>query len=259
MIDTTNSPSIQQTGIADGQFFTIDDGISLTTFEFDSDQAPGIVTPGRIRIAFGANDSANQLGNALVAAVNISNVRLDPLRRMINLGSGLLDAGEPAVNSLPHLWDTTGTNLRQTGVSGGIRDGETFQITLVDNSGFPLNTVTIELDRNGIQTAGNVIVVFGDTSTAGDIANTMVPVLLSAGLGLNAVHNGLGTLHSRSRTTRQARRSPSSSTTLAPERPWLGTMSPCGLRRAALWIKLPTQSSRRSSLFRQRWGISWLA
>ena len=194
VIDTTNSPSIQQTGIADGQFFTIDDGVSLTTFEFDSDQAPGIVTPGRIRIAFGANDSANQLGNALVAAVNISNVRLDPLRRMINLGSGLLDAGEPAANSLPHLWDTTGTNLRQTGVSGGIRDGETFQITLVDNSGFPLNTVTIELDRNGIQTAGNVIVVFGDTSTAGDIANTMVPVLLSAGLGLDAVHNGLGTI-----------------------------------------------------------------
>ncbi|MBI2477869.1 MAG: hypothetical protein HYV60_04255, partial [Planctomycetia bacterium] len=194
VIDTTNSPSVQQTGIADGQIFTIDDGVALTTFEFDSDQAPGVVTPGRTRIAFGANDSANQLGNAIVAAVNISNVRLDPLRKMINLGNGLLDAGEPAVNSLSHLWDTTSSNLRQTGISGGIRDGETVQISLVDNSGFPLNTVTIEFDRNGIQTTGNIIVVFGDTSTASDIANTMVPVLLSSGLGLNASHTGLGAI-----------------------------------------------------------------
>ncbi len=194
VIDTTNSPSLQQTGIADGQFFTIDDGVTLTTFEFDSDQAPGIVTPGRTRIAFGANDSANQIGNSLVAAVNISNVRLDPLRKMVNLSNGLLDAGEPAANSFSHLWDTTGTNLRQTGVSGGMRDGETVQISRVDNSGFPLNTVTVEFDRNGIQAAGNIIVVFGDSSTASDIANTMVPVLLSAGLGLNSVHHGLGTI-----------------------------------------------------------------
>ncbi|MCA9144379.1 MAG: tandem-95 repeat protein [Planctomycetales bacterium] len=194
VIDTTNSPTLRQTGIADGQFFTIDDGVTLTTFEFDSDQAPGIVTPGRIRIAFGANDSANQIGNAIVAAVNISNVGIDPLRQMLNLGNGLLDAGEPDANSLSHLWDTTSTNLGQTGVSGGIRDGETFQISLVDNSGFPLNTVTVELDRNGIQSPGNIIVVFGDTSTASDIANTMVPVLLSSGLGLNAIHKGLGTI-----------------------------------------------------------------
>ena len=55
-----------------------------------------------------------------------------------------------------------------------------------------VNSVRFEFDRDGNQTAGNVIIVFNDNSTAEDIANTMVPVLQSAGLNLTPVHNGLG-------------------------------------------------------------------
>ncbi|MFV1964650.1 MAG: GEVED domain-containing protein, partial [Pirellulaceae bacterium] len=187
-------------GIFNGQTFTVDDGVNFTTFEFSSELAQGPLPSGNVRISFRDNESADTVATNLINALSAANINSNPALRPQLVPNpnqdpnqeGLMEAGDPAIGGLPHLWDTSNSNLVQTGSSGGVRDGETFEIALTDGAGNTIRSSTFELDRDGVQTTGNVIIVFNDRSTAEDIANTMVPVLQSAGLNLNPVHTGLG-------------------------------------------------------------------
>jgi VCBS repeat-containing protein len=196
LVDLGNSPGLTQTGISDGQVFTVDDGIRLTRFEFDSESAPGDVAPGNIRLPFTDQDLPENIAATIVVALNSASIDLHPLLLAFNLGNGRIDAGDPATGGQQHLWNTNLSNLIQTGESGGIRDGETFDVFLLDNMGFEINRVTFEFDniRDGNQTLGNTVIVFADTSTAAAIGDSVVPVLLTAGLNLAPSHLGLGSV-----------------------------------------------------------------
>ncbi|MEO8493491.1 MAG: GEVED domain-containing protein, partial [Planctomycetota bacterium] len=192
LLDLSANSSVRQTGISDGQTFLVDDGISLIAFEFDFDSTVGSA-PGAIRIPLTVSADANTIAAAIASAVNAAGLSFGPQGlplRATNLGSGVVDAGDPG--NAPHLWDISHANLTQTGESGGVRDGETFLIALNDGT-FPPKQVTFEFDSNGIPAQSNTsTITFDPTASAADVANAMVPVLRAAGLGLNSVATGLG-------------------------------------------------------------------
>ena len=204
--NASGQPKLGQTGISDGQTFTIDDGVVLRTFEYDVQPlSAGGVQPGHIRVPFTALDSAGILSLSTISIVNGSGLSLNPafplraIQQTVLPQVAVVDAGEALVGGLPHLWNTSRSNLIQTGQSGGIRDGETFSVTRTV-AGVP-TTVTFEFDANASQIPGNVLILFSDgfsdrnpgaASTAEDVANAMVPILQASGLNLNPVHPGLG-------------------------------------------------------------------
>ncbi len=60
--------------LADGNTFTLSDGVRSVRFEFDLDTAPGI-TPGNIRIPYTASSTQAQIADAIRTAINLSVVR----------------------------------------------------------------------------------------------------------------------------------------------------------------------------------------
>ena len=83
-------PSTGGAAIADGEVFTISDGLITETFEFDSNGATGNDTtpaPARpiIEISFTANDTANDIANKIVAAIRSSSLTLFPVN-VLNAG-----------------------------------------------------------------------------------------------------------------------------------------------------------------------------
>ncbi|HRX80934.1 MAG TPA: GEVED domain-containing protein, partial [Pirellulaceae bacterium] len=183
VLDLSNSTNFQQSGISDGQTFVVDNGVGIFTFEFDIDQnvsSPNIAVP-----IVTAGDAA-RVATQIASVVGTSGLGFNAAQLPRSLGGGVLDAGEPL--AMTHLWDLSNANLTKTGQAGGIRDGETFTVTL---NGV---TRTFELDSDGsVQTGGDVI-SFDNTSSAEVVANAMVPVLRGAGLGLNPVSVGLGAI-----------------------------------------------------------------
>lgn len=53
--------------LGDGETFTVGDGVTFTTFEFDSD---GAVTPGHVGVPFTTHSTTLQVRDAIIAAVN---------------------------------------------------------------------------------------------------------------------------------------------------------------------------------------------
>lgn len=53
--------------LVDGETFTVGDGVTFTTFEFDSD---GQVTPGHVAVPFSSHATTLQVRDAIIAAVN---------------------------------------------------------------------------------------------------------------------------------------------------------------------------------------------
>ncbi|MCH5376994.1 MAG: hypothetical protein JJ992_23765, partial [Planctomycetes bacterium] len=176
-------------GIQDGDFFTIDDGSKIVTFEFDSDGLPadadmdGIADhPNASVISFHPGLINDQIAERIVTAVELANVNLTPAA----VGDGMVHLGGVAN---VHIVDVSGSNLALFGAPGvrsafGIRvptvageprfapdalgtpyldDGNTFSI------GDGTSTITFELDdvadpRNGGKTvAPNIVVAFYST------------------------------------------------------------------------------------------------
>lgn len=96
-------------GFADGQSFEIGDGVNLpVVFEFDSDDD---AVPGRQVVPFNADDTADQIANAIVTAISNVGLGLNPQ----NAGDGFIDL----VNSTTaYTFDPQTSPLIQLGQPG---------------------------------------------------------------------------------------------------------------------------------------------
>lgn len=95
-------------GLADGQFFRITNGAFSATFEFDQD---GTVGPNRTAITYLGNETAGQMADRIVAAINgIAGLALTA----VHLGDGRIQLGGTA----NHTLTTVNSGLTQTGTPG---------------------------------------------------------------------------------------------------------------------------------------------
>ncbi len=156
-------------GISDGDTFTIDDGVTRTTFEFDHN---GISNPNNTIIAFSPFFTQAQLAISIVVTLqNAPNLNLNP----VNLGNGqIFIGGTPA-----HILTVDSRTLKQPFKPGRLTDGETF--TLVEGS----STLTFEFDSDGNVATGNTPVNFATVSTADQIVDEMVRVIGLSGLNVS--------------------------------------------------------------------------
>ena len=105
-------------GIVDGEVFSIRVGTNApVVFEFDRDDD---VTAGRIPILFTVNSSLDEIADAIVDAVANAGLGANP----VNLGGGRIHVG----SNVNHVLDTSLTSLTQTGLAGGVADGDYFTI-----------------------------------------------------------------------------------------------------------------------------------
>jgi hypothetical protein len=164
--------------ITDGDLFTINDGLRLVTFEFDTD---GIVPAGRVRIPFSPSDTPARVADLIVSAVTDAQFGLTPK----NLGGGRVHIGGPASIRL----DTSLSSLVQTGAAGAMADGE---VVAVAHQG---RTVTFEFDRNDRRSPGNTGVPFNDNMTRSQLADALVTAISATSLGLAPKNVGGGRAH----------------------------------------------------------------
>jgi hypothetical protein len=187
-LDASASGLLQRTSVQDGQTFWVDDGANRVTFEFDLDSPPNLGTVGTVGVAIQLSFSANDIANAMVAALAqliASPGGLSETAGLVpkNLGSGNIQIGGPGdVNAGSTL------ALHAFGVAGGVLDGHTFH--LIDS----LGVRRFEFDANGQATQGNILVPFQVNSTGADIAAAMVTVIRGSSYAVNVVHLGGGVI-----------------------------------------------------------------
>ena len=96
-------------GIADGQTFTISNGLGVSvTFEFDNNNR---TASGNQPILFSATTTVNQFAEAIISAIKIAPLGLDP----DNLGGGVIRLND----TVRHSTDVLNTALTRSGVPGG--------------------------------------------------------------------------------------------------------------------------------------------
>lgn len=93
-------------GLSDGQTFTIDRSGSPVSFELDTN---GVTSPNNIAVRYQASDSAAQIADALITAINSAALGLSP----VYAGNGQLTLGGDGNTVL----DMSNTGLSQTGVA----------------------------------------------------------------------------------------------------------------------------------------------
>ncbi len=152
-------------GVADGQRFTLRDGVNTVVFEFDTN---GSWSSGTRRVAINALSPAATVAEAIRAAVQsavdqgallglapVVDAASDPSYLLIDLGAGIA-----------HSLDASASGLGQR---TAVQDGWTFQVV---DSASPQNIVTFEFDLDG--SSGAVAVPVQPSFSANDIANAMV-------------------------------------------------------------------------------------
>ncbi|MFO0869761.1 MAG: GEVED domain-containing protein [Pirellulales bacterium] len=100
---------VPTSGVSDGQRFTIRNGINApVTFEFDRNNS---ITPGNVRVALSSNATQNDIANAIVTAVRgVPSLGLAP----VNSGSGKVWLG----GTVNHAVSVTGSSLTLSGQPG---------------------------------------------------------------------------------------------------------------------------------------------
>jgi hypothetical protein len=166
-------------GMTDRQSFTVNNGTTTVTFEFDNN---GSVAAGSIPIVFTPQMSAEQLATAVVQALAGANIGLDP----VDLGRGSVHLGVLPnhvvnISNAPSL-TTTGS------VNGGVRDGNVF--TLDDGQ----QVHSFEFDRDNRITGSNTPISFTQRDTHLQIADKIVAAI-RARTSLTPVHLGGGRIH----------------------------------------------------------------
>ncbi|MGN6544443.1 MAG: Ig-like domain-containing protein, partial [Aureliella sp.] len=180
--------------LADGQKFTISDGTTSKTFEFTRDAA---VSPGNIAIPVALNETQDEIGQRVAAAIDAAGLGLSP----VHVGDGNIAVqgaanhkidvsaapvlglfGTPGVQSNTRL-QVFGPLVMQVPTRGGI-DIPDNRVFTVSNNG---RTVNFEFDNNfsGPSQPGNVVVRYTSTSTANEVAAAIAAAISSSTLGLN--------------------------------------------------------------------------
>jgi hypothetical protein len=180
---TLQIPVAGGAALADGETFTITDGTRTAIFEFDTD---GATTPNNIAIPISNADSANDIATKLVAAIGSTSLGLSPVN-IVNFFGRAVHLGSTSVHTL----DTTNTSLMQTGVAGGIENGQTF--TIDDGT----KVVTFEFTTGTGATGSNQPIRFSLNQTHEQIADAIVAAIVSARVGLTPTHaaNSEGLVH----------------------------------------------------------------
>lgn len=184
-LDTTASGLQQRTAVRDGQTFVVNDGSNVVTFEFDFDIPSAVGTIGARAVPVQATYSANDIANAMVAAVTQA-IDDGDLSGAAGLTPKNVSGGNVQIGGGGALSAGSTVALSAYGVPGGVLDGHTFH--LWDSMGVR----RFEFDANGQSIPGNRTVPFQVTSTAADIAAAMVAAIQASGYGVNVVHLGNG-------------------------------------------------------------------
>lgn len=187
--------------ISDGQSFSITYAGVTKTFEYTTDSS---VAAGRIPIPFTVTETQDEIGTRTAQIIRDANLDLDPLHLSngnISLG-GTVDhqvsvalapsiglSGTPGVAPKTTL-EVVGSLVLQVPIRGGqdVVDDSFFRITA---NGV---TVTYEFDRNssGPTVPGNVVIPYGSTSSANDIATSMAIAIRNSLPSINAQNIGAG-------------------------------------------------------------------
>jgi hypothetical protein len=182
-LDTSDSGLGQSGAVASGETFTIDDGVGgSVTFEFvRSGGAPTINA-----VVFQDTDSANDIANALVAAVqaSIANLELDSSLSPYNYGGGDVQIGGDVGSSIT----VAAANLTQLGTGGGMLDGQTF--TLYD--GVQIRRFEFDADNQSIP--GNITIGFSLDSTADEMAAAVQQRIEASGFAQDLIREPGGVL-----------------------------------------------------------------
>jgi VCBS repeat-containing protein len=158
-------PGGQAGSIAEGDTFTIHNGVTPFVFEFDNTPGPGGVAATNIEIDFNAGQTRDQIAQSIVAAINGA-AGLGLVATHLGNGSIELDGSTAAYTlTVPPL-----VQLTAAGVAGGVSDGDTFTLQAAGQ------TFVFEYDRDGNVALGNRAVVF----TAGSSAEALATALAAA-------------------------------------------------------------------------------
>ena len=167
-------------GITDGQTFSAGSGGATTTFEFDSNDTTSGISQV---IAFTPGDTATDLANSIVAALDESGLSFTPR----HLGLGVVHMGSQSF----HTADTGDSALTLNGQAAGVADGGLLSIDDFTQ------VVTFELDSDEEieEDSGHVPLPFTFDQTHEEIAALLVTALSNAGVALSPIDLGDGVAH----------------------------------------------------------------
>ncbi len=166
-------------GLTDGQTFSIDRSGSPVTFEIDTN---GTVLPGNIPVQFAPGASADQIGAALVAAIDGAALGLSPAYD----GNGLVRLGGDINTRL----DLSNTVLQQTGLPGipaavPIAININSQTSETDVAGLIKSAIEAQnLSGVTVTQFGARLLLEGAQGVSGTGANQIGPILDKAGNAL---------------------------------------------------------------------------
>ncbi len=185
-------------GVADGEVFELssDDGMTIVTFEFDSNPNPGSISdPNFIRVPFsqfgqpGGASTPDAVAQAIIDAIAASGLALSPKLLpggVIHLGSNAQDQ----IVSIP-------PSLTQSGVAAGVEDGQYFTVR-APMAGGGSQILTFEFTTDGAPNiAGNLpIDILPDDTNLEIAAKTAAAInAQAASLGLTATDLLDGRVH----------------------------------------------------------------
>jgi len=174
-------------GIVDGEVFSIRVGTNApVVFEFDRD---GDVTTGRTPILYTVNSTLDEIADAIVAAIANSGLGANP----VNLSEGRIHVG----SNVNHVLDTSLTSLTQSGLAGGVADGDYF--TIDDGS----KVLTFEFENTEIgdgtfvadPAAGDVVIEFTTQNTHIELAQIISDAINTEDLNLETATLSGGIVH----------------------------------------------------------------
>ena len=166
-------------GLADGDQFTLDDGVTEFTFEFDTG---GGVSGSNIPVSVNANDLENAVATAMRAAINGASFNIAAT------GAGstvLLDNGTPGAEGNQAILESisTGFTLNPSGMSGGTDGG-------ADSS---LGEFNVGVGTDANTTAANIVATLANVTFASGI--TGVVGTFSGIVGVSLTKNAAGLLN----------------------------------------------------------------
>jgi hypothetical protein len=153
----------------------------VTTFEFDLD---GFITLDNVPIPFVIGDSANDIANAVVAAISTAtdavDLDLSPVN-IVNFDGRAVHLGTKSAHDV----DISNTSLVATGQIAGIEDGQT--LTIDNGERF----VTFEFTSDGSLTLGDEAIQFSFSQTNEEIAQLLRDAIAAADLDLAPTYGAL--------------------------------------------------------------------
>ncbi len=202
-------------GVKDGERFTITDGVTTVTFEFDND---GVFidldmdnVPDNTLLPFTTASTHLDLANQMVAAIADAGLGLDPIHvggGIVNIGgsplhvlttifaSSLNVTGEPGVRATTTLQLPTSPAL-QVPPNGGadIADAETFFLgNGTQFRSFEFDSDGVFVDADGDLAPDNILITFTGTETRTAMAVAVSNAINLAGLGFVSMEVGNGVI-----------------------------------------------------------------